>query len=151
MKFLLEVCLVTLALVAGDSLVAAQSTPGLPMQRGIAVNQPVMHNAAPIPDADREDAVVVTVTQDGSVYLGLERTSIAVLSGQIKNRLSDRKPKILYIKADAHAPYSIIVGVLDSLRGAGIQELGLLTAQDSDKRGTLVAPKGLEILILSPR
>jgi len=76
MKRLPEVCFVALTLAGGMLLVAAQ-TADVPMQRGIAVDQPVMHNAVAIPEADKEDAVLVTLTQDGSGYLGLiERVSL---------------------------------------------------------------------------
>ena len=86
MKRLLEVCFVALTLAGGTLLVAAQ-TADVPMQRGITVDQPVIHNAVAIPEADKEDAVVVTLTQDGSVYLGIHRTSIAPLSEEIRNAL----------------------------------------------------------------
>jgi biopolymer transport protein ExbD len=92
----------------------------------------------------------VTLTQDGSVYVGIDRTSIAALTGEIKNALSKRNTQIVYIKADAHVPYFNVVSVLDSVRAAGIQRFGLLTAKDSDKPGTWVTPKGLEMLLVSP-
>jgi biopolymer transport protein TolR len=150
MKRLPEVCFVALTLAGGMLLVAAQ-TADVPMQRGIAVDQPVMHNAVAIPEADKEDAVLVTLTQDGSGYLGIDRTSIAALSEEIRNALSNRNAQIVYIKADAHVPYSSVVRIMDSLRAADIQRIGLLTARDSDKPGALVTPKGLEMLIVSPR
>lgn len=150
MKRLLEVCFVALTLAGGTLLVAAQ-TADVPMQRGIIVDQPVMHNAVAIPEADKEDAVVVTLTQDGSVYLGIHRTSMAALSEEIRNAFSNRNAQTVYIKADAHVPYSGVVRIMDSLRAADIQRFGLLMARDSDKSGVLVTPKGLEMLIVSPR
>ena len=150
MKRLLEVCFVALTL-AGVTLLVAAQTADDPMQRGIAVDQPVMHNAVAMPEADKEDAVVVTLTQDGSVYLGIDRTSVAALSEKIRNALSNRNARIVYIKADAHVPYSSVVGIMDSLRAANIQRFVLLTARDSDKPGALVTPSGLEMLFVSRR
>lgn len=150
MKRLVEVCLVGFIMASSLPPIAAQSAD-VPMQKGISVKQPVIHNAVAIPGADKENAVVVTVTQDGSVYLGLDRTNIGRLSDEIKNALSNRNPKIVYMKADEHAPYSSIVGIMDSVRAAGIQRLGLLTATDSKKPGTFTTPNGLEMMILSPR
>ena len=146
MKLLPEVCFVALMLTG---LVDAQPVK-LPLQRGITVDQPIMHNAVALPKADTEDAVVVTLTQDGSVYVGINRTSIAALTGEIKNALSKRNMQIVYIKADAHVRYANVVGVLDSVCAAGIQRFGLLTAKDSDKPGTWVTAKGLEMLFVSP-
>lgn len=150
MKRLLEVCFVALTLAGGTPLVAAQ-TADVPMQRGITVDQPVMHNAVTIPQADKEDALVVTLTADGSLYLGVHRTTTAALSEEIRNALPNRNSQIVYIKADAHVPYSSVVRIVDSLRAADFQRFGLLTAKDSDKPGALVTPKGLELLIVSPR
>jgi biopolymer transport protein ExbD len=146
MKSLLEVCFVALTLTG---LLDAQSAD-IPMQRGVRVDQPIMHNAVAMPEADKEDAVVVTLTQDGSVLLGIDRTSVAALTNQIKNALSNRNARIVYIKADARVPYSGIVTIMDAMRTAGVQRFGLLTAKDSDKPGALVTPKGLEMLIVSP-
>jgi biopolymer transport protein ExbD len=146
MKSLLEVCFVALTLTG---LLDAQSAD-IPMQRGVRVDQPIMHNAAAMPEADKEDAVVVTLTQDGSVFLGIDRTSVVALTNQIKNALSNRNAQIVYIKADAHVPYSGVVTIMDAMRTAGVQRFGLLTAKDSDKPGALVTPKGLEMLIVSP-
>ena len=146
MKSLLEVCFIALTLTV---LVNAQPAD-IPLQRGIRVDQPIIHNAVAMPEADKETAVVVTLTKDGSVYLGIDRMSVAALAGEIKNALSKRNAQIVYIKADAHVPYSSVIRVMDSVRTAGIQRFGLLTAKDSDKPGTLVTPKGLEMLIVSP-
>jgi len=146
MKLLLVVCLIATLTGLGD----AQSAE-IPLQRGITVDQPIIHNAGAMPEADKEDAVMVTLTKEGNVYLGINQISIAALSGEIKNALPERNAQIVYIKADAHAPYSIVVRVMDSVRSAGIRRVGLLTAIDSEKPGKLMAPKGLEMLIVSPQ
>lgn len=151
MKNLLEVCLVALTLTSGIPRVAAQSASGIPMQKGITVDQPIMHNAVAIPEADKEDAVVVTLTQDRSLYLGVDRTNVATLPEGIRSVLSNRRAQTVYIKADARVPFSSVVGVIDAMRAAGVQRLGVLTSKDSDKPGTLVSPKGLEMLIISTR
>lgn len=151
MKNLLEVSLVALALTSGISWVAAQSASRIPMQKGITVDQPIMHNAVAIAEADKEDAVVVTLTQNRGLYLGVDRTSVAMLPEGIRSVLSARRAQTVYIKADARVPFSSFVEVVDAMRAAGVQRLGLLTAKDSDKPGTLVTPKGLEMLIISTR
>jgi len=150
MKHSLEVCLVVLTFTGSALLVAAQSAE-LPKQRGISVELPVTNNAVAVPDADKEDALVVTITRDGEVYLGLHRTDITALREKVRNTLSNRSEKTLYVKADARAPYAILVRILDSVRTADVQRLTLLTAQrDSENPGTLVPPKGLEMVIVSP-
>ena len=66
MNYLLEVCL-TIALATGimPSLVAQSNPDAVPMMRkGISVQMPVTRTAMPMPDADKEDALLVAVTRD---------------------------------------------------------------------------------------
>ena len=152
MKHLLEVCLVALTLAGSRPSIAAQSAAEVPKQKGISVDLPPTINAVAVPDADKQDALVVTVTRDGSVYLGVNLTSTATLAEEVRNVLSHRSQKTLYIKADARIRYASLVRILDSVGTAGVQAVTLLTAQrDSENPGTLVPPKGLEILIVTPR
>jgi biopolymer transport protein TolR len=129
MKRLLEACLVAVTLASGASPAVAQAVADVPMQRGVTVDLPVTRSAMAIPEADREDALVVTVTRNGDVFLGTDRTSVAVLPEKIKSAVSNRSAKVLYIKADARTPYSTVVSILDSLDAAGLRKFALLTAQ----------------------
>jgi biopolymer transport protein TolR len=158
MNYLLEVCIVTLAVaisaahpVAGQSLVTVPETPSRAvqtMQRGISVQLPVTRDAVPMPDADREDASIVTVPEDGSVYFGVDPMSPATLVDMLKNSLSNRTENKLYIKADARTQYSNVMKVLGTVHTAGVQAPNLLTAQpDSTEPGALTPPKGLAVLV----
>jgi biopolymer transport protein ExbD/biopolymer transport protein TolR len=152
MKYLLEVCLIALTLAGTTPWAAAQSAAEVPMQRGISVELPVTKNAVAAPDADKEDALVVTVTHDGSVYLGINSISTDALGTKLKNALFNRTEKTLYIKADARVPYASLMKVLDSVRTTGVERLTLLTAQrDLQIQRTLVPPKGLEMQVVQPR
>jgi len=154
MNYQLEVCLVALTLAVGITpSVAAQSQArrAQPMQKGISVELPVTSNDVPMPDADQEDALIVSVTEDGNVYFGVNPISPAALMEKVKGGLSSRTEKHLYIKADARTPYANVVKVLDALRTAGVKAPNLLTAhRDSSEPGTLVPPKGLEVLVGPP-
>jgi biopolymer transport protein ExbD len=152
MKHLLEVCLVALALAGSTHLAVAQSAAEVPKQRGISVDLPVTSNAVAVPDADKKDALVVTVTYDGSLYIGVDQIEASALPEKIRNVLSDRDEKTLYIKADARSPYMSFVRILDSARTAEVQRVTLLTAQPgSEEPRALVPPKGLEVLLASSR
>src|ERR1700733_4860121 len=75
------------------------------MQPGINVELATASNAVASPDADHEDSLIVTVTSNGSVYLGINPSTPVRLAEQIKARLSNREQKV-YIKADARAAYA---------------------------------------------
>jgi biopolymer transport protein TolR len=141
MNYQLEVCLVALALITGVTpSVAAQSQQA--MQKGISVELPVTKNAVAMPDADQGDAVIVSVTDGGGVYLGVNPISPVALAETVKRGLANRTEKKLYIKADARTPYANVLKVLDAAHTADVEALNLLTAQrDSSESETLVPPK----------
>ena len=150
MNYLLEVCLIALTLTTALRA-QPEARTHLPLQKGISVELPVTSNAIPAPDADQEDAFIVTVTDKGSVYVGIGLTTTAALAERVKGGLSNRTGKKLYIKADARTPYASVARVLDALRTAGVEAPNLLTAQTgSSEPGTLVSAKGLDVS-LGPR
>ena len=132
------------------SLPAAAQSASVPMQRGITVQMPATSNAVAVPNADKEDALVVAVTQDGGIYLRTNPMSPVDLAQQLKDAMAGQKTKALYIKADARAPYASVVKVIDAVHAAGIEGFTLLTDQrDSGDDRKLVPPKGLEMRLVS--
>ena len=82
-------------------------------------------------DADKEDAVIVAVTRDGKVFIapGNTQTTADQLPQKVKDLIANRTNKTVYIRADVRARYEKVEDVVDNLRAAGIDELGLLTEQ----------------------
>ena len=121
----------------------------LRLQKGISVELPVTSNAVPVPKADQEGSLIVTVTHHGNVYLGVSPISTRKLAERIKRGLASHRERTLFVKADAHTSYANLVKVLDCVRTAGVEGLTLLTAQgEPEEPGTLSAPKGLEFQVL---
>jgi biopolymer transport protein TolR len=142
MKHLLELCMVAALLAASLPSLHAQ-TP----QKGISVELPVTHNAVPVPDADNEDSLIVSITSDGSLYFGIDPVHVPELAQKIRERLANRPNSTFYIKADARTAYTPVVQVLLAVRRAGVDSPVFLTAQtDSSEPGALVPPKGLKVL-----
>lgn len=78
-------------------------------------------------EADRDDAIVVAVTRDGSIFLGNNKVNKEDITGQIKDQLANKLDKTVYVKSDARAKYGDVVAVVDEIRSAGVDSLGLLT------------------------
>jgi biopolymer transport protein TolR len=131
-------------------LIRQNDAPGQaapPLQEGISVDMPVTSNATPMPDADQEDALIVTVTDDGKVYVGLTLMDLDGLAGGVQASLSQRPGKRIYIKADGRAPYGTVMKVLDAATAAGMERTVLLTSEhESPQPGTVVQPKGFTIM-----
>jgi biopolymer transport protein ExbD len=152
MKSILEVCLIALAMAAGTPSTVSQTAADVPMQRGVSVVLPATHNAIAVPDADKEDALVVTVTRYDRVWLGVNLLGIDTLAERVRSILSSRTDKTLYIKVDRQVAYATVVQVFDAVRTTGVEGITLLTSQrDADETGNLVTPKGLEMRIVEHR
>lgn len=147
----LQACLVSLMISAMSGAVFAQSGVRGPLQRGVSVQLAVTRNAVAVPDADTQDALVVALTADGSVYLGGNRLPTPALADRVRSILSTRNEKTLYVKADARATYGSVIGVVDAVRDSGVEGVTFLTAQrDAADQRTLVSPKGLEMRVVQP-
>ncbi len=55
------------------------------------------------------------------------------LPAKVKDLLTNRVDKEVFVKADSRARYEKVVDVVDNLRAAGVDHLGLLTEQVQDK------------------
>ena len=100
------------------------------LQKGISVDMAPVNNPEQMPDADKEDALLVSITRDGKVYFGSEQIQdVDNLTTKVKDRLSNKADKRVYVKADMRTRFGSVVKVVDSVRAAGVDDLGLLTEQ----------------------
>ncbi len=97
------------------------------LQKGVSVDLAQVNNPREMQDADKDDAIVVAIQRDGKIFLGTAQTAKEDLTGQIKDRLSNRIDKTVFIKSDSRAKYGDVVAVVDEVRSAGVDTLGLLT------------------------
>ena len=106
------------------------------LQHGTAVDMAKTNSPIPMPDADKEDAILVAVTREGNVFFGSDKINPDDLTSKVKDRLANKTNKQVFIKADARARYGKVVEVVDDIRSAGVDDVGLLTEQ----RKATVAP-----------
>jgi len=114
-----------------------------------------VENAIAMPDADREDSVVVTVARDEQVFLGSDQTNLSDLSSRVRGMLAYKADKEVYIRADMRARFRAIGDVIDSLRAADVEYVGLLVLRKNadPQQGYRQFPQystGLGLIVLSP-
>jgi biopolymer transport protein ExbD/biopolymer transport protein TolR len=97
------------------------------LQNKVQVDMAKVDNPTSMPDADKEDAIVVAVTRDGGVFLGQNKTSVEQLGVQVREKLADKPGKTIYIRADARSQYRAVEDAIDAVRTAGVEDVGLLT------------------------
>jgi biopolymer transport protein TolR len=134
---------VALLAVVTTTSVAPQSTAQA-MQKGISVELAPTSSAVAVPDADNLDALIITVTDTGKLYFGIDPVTPELLVEKLKVR--QPRTQNLYIKADARVPYARVVKVLDAAHTAGVAGVTLLTTQPkATQAGTVVLPEGIEM------
>ncbi len=93
------------------------------MSRGLDVNLPKSEANTVKP----EDRIVLTVTRAQEVFVEKERVNIARLK-DVLDAIRKNKPLInVYLRADKDAPYGAVVQVMDVVKRAGIDRLGMVT------------------------
>ena len=103
------------------------------LQHGTSVNMARAYNTRDMQDADKEDAVLLAVTKDGKIFLGTDRIEPNQITTTVKDRLADRLDKTVYVKSDREAKYGVVVEVVDNVRAAGVDSLGLLTEKRTEQ------------------
>jgi biopolymer transport protein ExbD/biopolymer transport protein TolR len=96
------------------------------LQNKVQIDMAKVNNATSMPDADKDDAIVVAITRDGGVFLGQNKTSDDALGAQVRERLSDKPGKTIFIRADSRAQYRAVEDAIDAVRTAGVEDVGLL-------------------------
>jgi len=101
--------------------------------KGTTVELVGTHNPTDMPAADHDDAVLIAVTRDGKFYLGQDRMSIEELGAKVNDMLGPRLDKTVFVRSDARAKYGDVVQVVDTIRDAGVDKVGLLTERLDEK------------------
>jgi biopolymer transport protein TolR len=99
------------------------------LQKGVSVDMAPVNSPSQMPDADKEDALLVSITRDGTVYFGTDKITTDNLTTKVKDRLANKPDKRVYVKADMRTRFGGVVQVVDAVRAAGVDDLGLLTEQ----------------------
>ncbi|MEJ2008877.1 MAG: biopolymer transporter ExbD [Acidobacteriota bacterium] len=99
------------------------------LQKGVSVDLAQTHNPRKMPDAEKTNAVEFAVTRDGKVFLNADQVQVGDITKQVEDLMQNRLNKIVFIKSDARAKYGDVVSVVDNVRAAGIEQLGMITEQ----------------------
>ena len=100
------------------------------LQKGINVELAKTDGPQRMEDADKEDAVLIAINREGKTFLGTDLVKdTSELTLKVKDRIANKTDKRVYLRADARAKYGKVVEVVDHIRAAGVDQLGLLTEQ----------------------
>ena len=95
------------------------------LQQGVSVKLPTAANYVDKPETSGQ--TVVAIAPDKSVYLNAKPLRPEEeLGAKVKDLLENKNEKIVLIKADEAVDYSAVMGAMDELRKAGIEDIGLI-------------------------
>lgn len=92
------------------------------MQSGITVNLPTAETKS----NPSSGGLVLTVTKDRYIYMENQNINIFLLESRLKNYFMSKKKKIVFLKADKDVSYGYIINVMDVIKKAGIETVGMI-------------------------
>ena len=103
------------------------------LQKGVDVVLPEAANTSDKPESDGQ--TVLAVTADGRFYVDKLQVAEQDLLREVNSALDRKFEKIVLIKADQDAQYSMVMSILDQLQRAGIEDIGLVTERKVGSAG----------------
>ncbi len=97
------------------------------MVQGVDVNLPKTTSA---PLKSEEQHLVITVKQDGSVFISDQIVSVSYLTQKLEEILKTAQSRDVYLRADKDVPYGVVVNVMSMIKRAGVDNLGMITLPD---------------------
>jgi biopolymer transport protein ExbD len=95
------------------------------LQKGVPVTLPHAGNTTDKPET--QDQTVVAVDRNNRLYVNSVEVRQTEMVSRVQDALEKTTERIVLIKADQDAPYSAVMGAMDELRKAGVEDIGLIT------------------------
>jgi biopolymer transport protein TolR len=121
-QFLSEINVIPLVDVVLVLLVIFMVTAPM-LHRGLDINLPT--SAAN--NIKAEERLVVTIKKDHSLSLGNDRISLVDLRSKLQEAKISNPLISVYLRADQTVPYGTVVQIMDEVKGAKIERLGMVT------------------------
>lgn len=102
------------------------------LQKGVSVDMAKATNTRDMADADKEDAVVIAITRDGKIYIGSDAIQVDQITTKVKDLIANKLDKTVYLKSDQNAKFKDVAEVVDNIRAAGVDSLGLETEKRTE-------------------
>ena len=110
------------------------------LTKGFPVDLAKVNNPSDMPDADKDDAVIVGISASGDVYMGNNKSDVTQIADQVRDRISNKLDKTVFVKSDGRAKYGDVVKVVDEIRAAGVDNVGLITERAEQTRRAAPPP-----------
>src|SRR5260370_17817659 len=98
------------------------------LTKGLSVDLAKVTNPSDMPNADKDDAVIVGISSSGDVYLGNVKSDLSQIADQVRDRISNKLDKTVFVKSDGRPKYGVVVKLVNEILAARLDTVALLTA-----------------------
>ena len=99
----------------------------------MAANLPSNEKTEVPPDDVPKDQLVASVCKDGSFALNKNVMTLDELATQVSRRIRSKAKKVVFVDAHPDAPYNEVVSLMDRVRDAGAERVGLAKLKEADE------------------
>jgi biopolymer transport protein TolR len=103
------------------------------IQRGIDVQLPQARRATQVAGERVEVTIPDTYRQSRMIYLGKEQVRAEVFQERLRQQLEGRSDKEVFLRGDSAVQYQDLMDVIDMLKGAGVQKIGMVAKMPSTR------------------
>jgi len=128
-RFLAEINIIPLVDVVLVLLVIFMVTAPM-LDRGLDINLPTSASNTIKP----EMRAVLTIEKDQRLYLDKDQVSMVQLERKLQVLKEEHTDVSIYLRADRDVPYGVVVQVMDGVKKAGIEKLGMVTDPSGPER-----------------
>lgn len=128
-RFLAEINVIPLVDVVLVLLIIFMVTAPM-LYRGLDIKLPTSASNTIKP----EIRVVLTIEKDQRLFLDKDPVSVVQLERKLQALKEEHADVSLYLRADRDVPYGIVVQVMDGVKKAGIEKLGMVTDPTGPER-----------------
>jgi len=100
------------------------------MTQGLEVDLPETTDKAL---RQQEEPLIVSLSKDGELYLGKIKMGAPQLSQHLGSTSEEEKKRPIYLRADKNVAYGDVVNVMDIIKKAGFEKLGMITQPADEK------------------
>lgn len=134
-RFMAEINIIPLVDVVLVLLVIFMVTAPM-LYRGMDINLPKSASNTIKP----EIRAVLSIEKDQRLYLDKDQVSVVQLERKLRLLKEEHADVSLYLRADRDVPYGIVVQVMDGVKKAGIEKLGMVTDPAGPERVADISP-----------
>ncbi|MBN1224012.1 MAG: biopolymer transporter ExbD [Candidatus Aminicenantes bacterium] len=100
------------------------------VQKGVDVRLPTALNTIDMPE---NPEVVLHIKKDGTLYVNEDQVQVENLASILEEAFLSASDKRLYLRADQDLEYGNVVDLIDIMKDAGVEIVGIITDKKTEK------------------